>query len=348
MATSESSAVVRLINSVQAQPILDSFHEPIPDPIGGPDTPPLQADFPTVMVRAPRGSRWPLFVLGAIVLLGGAIGVGYVIGQDGNQGPTAQPPQPAAAAAPMLAQTEEPQRAVVEPSQARADEAQQQVAFDAAFDVIIQPAGATVLLDGKELGPAPLRIGRLAPGAHTLEIQAPEGYQAKTIPLDLISGERQVIRLSLDAVEAPAEQVLTEQVVTEPLAEELVAEQPVKRSFRTKRPARKATADEIKPEKVSRRSRSKRSRKKATKREAKATRSSGEMGTLMIGSKPPCKIYIDGKNTGLTTPQRAIKLKAGKHRVTLVNKQHGIKATATVTVKAGQTKRLIKDMSSRL
>ena len=28
----------------------------------------------------------------------------------------------------------------------------------------------------------------------------------------------------------------------------------------------------------------------------------------MISSKPPCEIVIDGKSTGLTTPQRAISL----------------------------------------
>ncbi len=341
MATTESSAVVRLINSAQAQPILGSFHEPIPDPLRSLEASPLQVDFPTMVVRAPKRSRWPLFVLGAIVLLGGATGVGYVIGQGGNNGPSAQPAVGATGATPSILSGA---RSADSKDGAEPSAQQQQVAFDAAFDVIIEPAGATVFLDGKELGPAPLRIGRLAPGTHTLEIQAPEGYQAKTISLDLISGERQVIRLSLDAV-----QVQTEPVVAQIVEEELVAEEPAKRSFRTKRPARKATTEsKPKPEKISRRSRSKKPAKKTSKRETRASKSSGKMGTLMIGSKPPCKIFIDGKNTGLTTPQRAIKVKAGKHRVTLINKQHGIKVTATVTVKAGQTKRVIKDMSSRL
>lgn len=347
MATTESSAVMRLINSVQGQPILDSFREPIPDPVSAPEAPPLQADFPTVMVRAPQRSRWPWYTLGAIALLGGAIGVGYVIGQGGHNGPMAQS---AAGAAPMLAQTDEPQRAVAEPSQAERAVApiedgaeptapQQRVAFDAAFDIIVQPAGAIVFLDGKELGPSPLRIGRLAAGAHTLEIQGPEGYQGKTVPVELISGERQVIRLSLDGVEAE-----TQAVVAEAAEEQPGVQEPAKRSFRTKRPVRKATTEsKAKPDKVSRRSRSKKARRKT-----RVTKSSGKMGTLMIGSKPPCKIYIDGKNTGLTTPQRAIKVKAGKHKITLVNKQHGIRATATVIVRAGQTKRVIKDMSSRL
>jgi len=353
MASTESSAVIRLINSVHGAPILDSFHEPVREPLAfAPEAPPLQADFRTVMVKAPTRSRWPLFALGGIVLLGGAIGAGYVIGQSGNKASSAQP---AAGAVPMLAQDEAPQRAVAEPSQQTEPQAavaitgaeleQQQVAFDAAFDVIIEPAGATVLLDGKELGPAPLRIGRLAPGAHTLEVVAPEGYEAKTIPLDLISGERQVIRLVLDAVAAET-QAVHAGVVAEAVPAAVVEEES-SRSFRTKRPERKAIESVPRPEKVTRRSRSTEADKPA-KRETAVAKSDGKTGTLMVGSKPPCKIFIDGKDTGLTTPQRAIKVAAGKHKVTLVNQQHKLKATATVSVAGGETKRVIKDMSSRL
>ena len=54
------------------------------------------------------------------------------------------------------------------------------------------------------------------------------------------------------------------------------------------------------------------------------------MGTLMVGTKPPCKIYIDGKNTGLMSPQRSISLKPGKHKVTLINKKFKIKKTYNV------------------
>jgi hypothetical protein len=41
----------------------------------------------------------------------------------------------------------------------------------------------------------------------------------------------------------------------------------------------------------------------------KAEAPKGE-GVLMVSSKPPCEILIDGVATGLTTPQRAIKLTA--------------------------------------
>jgi hypothetical protein len=71
-------------------------------------------------------------------------------------------------------------------------------------------------------------------------------------------------------------------------------------------------------------------------------------GTLLLGSKPPCEIWIDGNDTGNHTPQRDIKLPAGKHKVTLVNNDFGIKETFTVDIKADSPAKEIKDYSDRL
>ncbi len=79
-----------------------------------------------------------------------------------------------------------------------------------------------------------------------------------------------------------------------------------------------------------------------TKVVAKAT------GTLMLGSKPSCDIYIDGTNTGKQTPQRDIKLSVGKHRITLMNNEFGIRETFSVEIKADQSTKEIKDYSDRL
>jgi len=362
MAT-ESSAVIRLINSVQAQPIYDSFREPIPDPVASPSAPAMpklgSGTSETMVVHGPeeRKSAWPKVLLGAMVLLAVAAGVGYAIGRTGDGPSATPPPQPQAAAAPA-----EIDRAVaVQPADqaeaavARSDEAEQQAeaavavtgpaagavaqpdaAFDAAFDIIVEPAGATIVLDGKELGPSPLRIGRLAAGAHVVDIAAPEGYESQRVELDLISGERQVVRIALDAMEGVGEgagEPVVETVEPEPEPE------PVARR------AKRERKSERKSERVSRRASSKNSSSKSAA--TRSSKSSGD-GTLMLGAKPPCKIYIDGKNTGLITPQRAIKLSAGKHKITLVNSEHKIKATTTVTIKSGKTKRLIKDMTDRL
>ncbi|MBA3461971.1 MAG: protein kinase [Deltaproteobacteria bacterium] len=72
------------------------------------------------------------------------------------------------------------------------------------------------------------------------------------------------------------------------------------------------------------------------------------MGTLMLGSKPSCEIYIDGSNSGLHTPQRELKLSAGKHRITLMNNEFGIKETFVVDIKPDETAKAIKDYSDRL
>jgi hypothetical protein len=71
-------------------------------------------------------------------------------------------------------------------------------------------------------------------------------------------------------------------------------------------------------------------------------------GTLMLAAKPPCDILIDGKKTGLTTPQRDLDLAAGKHKVTLVNREHGIKESFSVTVKPGQSVRVVKDLTRKM
>ncbi len=67
-------------------------------------------------------------------------------------------------------------------------------------------------------------------------------------------------------------------------------------------------------------------------------------GTLMVSSKPPCQIVIDGKPTGLTTPQRSITLSAGNHKVTLINSEKDIKKTVSVQITANSTEKLIEDL----
>jgi serine/threonine-protein kinase len=90
----------------------------------------------------------------------------------------------------------------------------------------------------------------------------------------------------------------------------------------------------------------------APKREPKTEKAepaaAGGTGILMLASKPPCDIVVDGKSTGLTTPQRSISLKAGKHSVKLVNKEHGISESFSVTIKADESVRVIKDLTSKM
>jgi serine/threonine protein kinase len=72
-------------------------------------------------------------------------------------------------------------------------------------------------------------------------------------------------------------------------------------------------------------------------------KASGE-GWLRLGSKPWTNISVDGKDTGLHTPQTKIKLTPGSHRITLTNPQFNIKETFSVDIKAGETETVIKDL----
>jgi hypothetical protein len=77
-------------------------------------------------------------------------------------------------------------------------------------------------------------------------------------------------------------------------------------------------------------------------------KAAGGKGMLMIGSKPPCEIFVDGKATRLKTPQRELKLTPGPHKITLVNKEHRITETFTVDVKAGASTKVVKDLTRRM
>jgi serine/threonine protein kinase len=71
-------------------------------------------------------------------------------------------------------------------------------------------------------------------------------------------------------------------------------------------------------------------------------------GVLALSSKPPCNIFVDAKDTGLKTPQREIKLSAGKHKITLVNNEYSIKETFWVEIKPGETTKQGKDFMDKI
>ena len=82
--------------------------------------------------------------------------------------------------------------------------------------------------------------------------------------------------------------------------------------------------------------------------EPEPDRSDSSTGALAINAKPPCLIYIDGRNTGLETPQRSIELTPGKHRITLINAEHRINTSIAVNIEAGKTTRIVRDMMDKL
>ncbi|MCA9671520.1 MAG: PEGA domain-containing protein [Myxococcales bacterium] len=67
------------------------------------------------------------------------------------------------------------------------------------------------------------------------------------------------------------------------------------------------------------------------------------IGTLRIASRPSTSISIDGRDTGLFTPQLRIPLPSGKHRVRLRNAKFNVDKTFTVFIRPKQATKLIKN-----
>jgi len=60
------------------------------------------------------------------------------------------------------------------------------------------------------------------------------------------------------------------------------------------------------------------------------------MGVLRINSRPWSNVFVDGRPIG-PTPQTAIELRPGRHRIELVSEEFDMKRTLTVKVRAGET-----------
>jgi hypothetical protein len=68
-------------------------------------------------------------------------------------------------------------------------------------------------------------------------------------------------------------------------------------------------------------------------------------GVLMISSKPPCEIVVDGKSTHLQTPQKSIPLPPGTHTIMLVNAGMKIHKSVTVDIVAKKSTKVIQDFT---
>jgi len=192
------------------------------------------------------------------------------------------------------------------------------------------PPGAQVslIIDGKRqpLGPAPAKSPLDPRSSYQVLFEKP-GYVSINRPIVFSGGleERVIVSLEKDEVSAPP--------IPEKAPDRSVDKPPEKPPG-----SRPPTATPPPPHKPT---------KPETDENDKAD---GEkaLGVLVLGSKPPCEIAIDGSATGLHTPQKDIKLSVGRHRITLTNAEFNIKETFTVDIKADAPEKLIKDYSDRL
>jgi eukaryotic-like serine/threonine-protein kinase len=203
------------------------------------------------------------------------------------------------------------------------------------------PPGATVslIVDGKRetLGPSPAKM-KLDPRKTYQVLFEKTGYVSVNKPIVFTGSADEPISVVLEKAGAVASATQTPKTET-PKTEVKVPTQPKTNVAKVETPKTetpKTETPKVETPKV-----------ETPKVETPKTEAKGE-GTLLLGSKPPCDIFIDGKATGLQTPQRDIKLPSGKHKITLVNNEFGIKETFAVDIKADATEKAIKDYSDRI
>jgi hypothetical protein len=73
----------------------------------------------------------------------------------------------------------------------------------------------------------------------------------------------------------------------------------------------------------------------------------GATGILMISTKPPCTIVLDGKPTRWTTPQKSLALSAGHHQITLINAAQKVNASVDVQIDTHHPLKVIRDFTKR-
>jgi hypothetical protein len=333
--------------------------------------------------RKGKSTLW-IAIGGAAVAVVAVVIVIAMTGGDTNKTPAAETNPVAGSAAPAVAVGDE----------------------NTGFDLYVQPAGTyTWRLDGEaRTDKLPSRIRGIAPGPHTVAIDAPPGFMSQNMPITVELGQAPKVEVVLQPLDIVAQlvsdppgatvslivdgkretvgpspattkldprksyQVLFEKPgyvsINKPIAfsgrsEENIAVtlekaggSPAVARTEPREPKTQAkSAPVTKPDKSETKTEPKvdeaKTEPKETKTEAAPAVAKGQ-GTLLLGSKPPCDIYIDGKDSGLHTPQRDIKLSAGKHKITLVNNEFGIKETFAVDIKADATEKQIKDYSDRI
>ncbi|MBK9069665.1 MAG: protein kinase [Myxococcales bacterium] len=217
---------------------------------------------------------------------------------------------------------------------ARVDVVLRPVAVEVAFEST--PPGATVelIVDGVKttLGQTPVKKA-LDPQKQVEVVYSLEGYASATMPLAFGSEPTQTARAQLQkTIAAPPVVAIRPEVV-----------RPVPQPVVPTRPPPAVTPPAVTPP-VTRPAVT----PPTTRPPVVTPPTPAADGILKLSSKPPCDIYINGKNTGLRTPQPELKLPPGTHRITLISNEFEIKDVFSVTIVSGKTDRVVKDYSAKL
>ena len=223
-----------------------------------------------------------------------------------------------------------------------------EVAGTAAVQISTTPAGATVVLDGKGLGPTPVLIKELKPGSHNVSVSM-QGYESRTEAVVLAADKTLELALVLKQKAAPvAVAAARAPARRKPAARARPAAatdpQPAPR-FKPRAKARPKPVARRKPRPAAKPKPRSKPRGKPKPAPALAA-PTGDVGYLVANTMPwGATVLVDGKNTGKKTPvapRSKIALKPGKHRVTFV--LNGKKHKFSVTITSGKTARLIKKL----
>jgi hypothetical protein len=182
------------------------------------------------------------------------------------------------------------------------------------------PAGAEVRIDGQVTGQVtPARLAAVTPGMHQIQLvhqgYAPFELQA-LVPSDaVLHVPTAQLVAAVDAPAAPVPMAATSDAQrVEPVATHHRASSHRHPGGHSARPSVSA------PHRA----------------KVAAVAPGGGKGVLRINSRPWAQVYVDGKLMG-NTPQMAIQLAPGNHKVKLVNQPMGLSKTLSVTVKNGET-----------
>jgi serine/threonine protein kinase len=177
-----------------------------------------------------------------------------------------------------------------------------------------EPAGADVSVNGKSNGVTPLTVGDLDPGRPTRITLRLRGYTPATKYVSFSKGLVQMVDVRLVPVSGGG---------GEPVA-------PTPTVKKEEEDAAAATKEV----------------KVASAGKGVTGPSPTENGFLVANTQPWAKVFIDGKDTGKTTPiapRSKIPLKPGKHVVTFV--ANGKRFNFDVTIKPAEDTRLIKQLA---